>query len=857
MDDVQRALPTASSRAVAVHCESALARPPQETFLPRKIKLKANYFDITLPHGIVYHYDVDISSKRDNRQRLSVPFNRVIIDELWKQKLHQLYNYPAVFDGRKNLYTREKLPCKEKEYMVRHQNNDHTQDFSVVIKFAKAVNLDELQNLYYTSSPRVHQDVIQALDIIIRHGPSLAHTLVGRSIFMSPKGGLHDFYSGYEVLFGYYTSVRPGEYEMMLNIDFSAALFYGSIPVLDFVKQFLRQKFNVNDIKSECPRLTVELKNVKVSVNHLRNTPKFRVLEVTRKSAEELTFLLNSSQKETTVAEYFETTYPGRLKNPKLPCLKCKTRSGSEIYLPLDVCHIEKEQQYRNKLDPFMTRKIIKLATKSPDQRFEFIKGSVQDVVNTGEQHLKTFDMGIGTDPVMVEGHILDPPSIVFARDLKQQPGEGAWKMKGQRFINTKSTKCAVLTLSCRIGANSVKEVTRWLQETAESLGMVLEIEPDSTICRHSALDIIADLRKLKEANVQLVVVVLGQPSFYAVVKAAAEVSVGVLTQCIKEENVRQLSSPVRKPSGTDIINNLCLKMNAKLGGSNNSLSSHVSEPIFADSIIIGVDVNHPAPGDDRSPSIAACVASMDQHASRYRAKIKVQLRNGAELATREEVVGELQAMVSELLQSYCAERGLPKRVIVYRDGVSDGQFDIVRERELTAIKAAVQAATADLHAPGMSEPAVTFIVVQKRHHTRFMRDTEGRERSANIPPGTVVDRVVTRPKEINFFLCSHGGRLGTSRPTHYHVVHDDAESSSNELQQLTYDLCHLVARCSRSVSTPAPVYYAHLAAFRAKHHIAGRFPTSHVRPLRAPSLQQYIDAVKVHENVANTMYFL
>ena len=36
-----------------------------------------------------------------------------------------------------------------------------------------------------------------------------------------------------------------------------------------------------------------------------------------------------------------------------------------------------------------------------------------------------------------------------------------------------------------------------------------------------------------------------------------------------------------------------------------------------------------------------------------------------------------------------------------------------------------------------------------------------------------------------------------------------------DELQSLTYYLCHMYARCQRSVSYPAPTYYAHLAAFR------------------------------------------
>ena len=36
----------------------------------------------------------------------------------------------------------------------------------------------------------------------------------------------------------------------------------------------------------------------------------------------------------------------------------------------------------------------------------------------------------------------------------------------------------------------------------------------------------------------------------------------------------------------------------------------------------------------------------------------------------------------------------------------------------------------------------------------------------------------------------------------------------------LTYQLCHTYVRCTRSVSIPAPAYYAHLVAFRARYHL-------------------------------------
>ncbi|MPC14127.1 Protein argonaute-2 [Portunus trituberculatus] len=57
-------------------------------------------------------------------------------------------------------------------------------------------------------------------------------------------------------------------------------------------------------------------------------------------------------------------------------------------------------------------------------------------------------------------------------------------------------------------------------------------------------------------------------------------------------------------------------------------------------------------------------------------------------------------------------------------------------------------------------------------------------------------------------------GIIGTSRPTHYHVLWDDSDLPMELLQNLTYAMCHLYSRCTRSVSIPTPAYYAHLVAF-------------------------------------------
>jgi hypothetical protein len=55
--------------------------------------------------------------------------------------------------------------------------------------------------------------------------------------------------------------------------------------------------------------------------------------------------------------------------------------------------------------------------------------------------------------------------------------------------------------------------------------------------------------------------------------------------------------------------------------------------------------------------------------------------------------------------------------------------------------------------------------------------------------------------------------RKGTCRPSHYHVLANDAKAQKEAIEQLTSDLCFLYARATKIVSRPAPVYYAHLAA--------------------------------------------
>jgi eukaryotic translation initiation factor 2C len=127
------------------------------------------------------------------------------------------------------------------------------------------------------------------------------------------------------------------------------------------------------------------------------------------------------------------------------------------------------------------------------------------------------------------------------------------------------------------------------------------------------------------------------------------------------------------------------------------------------------------------------------------------------------------------LLQTFKEKNGdIPATVVVYRDGVSDGQFDAVLQDEVTCIKEAIERM-------GYTEDYVKVAVVicQKGHHTRLVYEERGGG-FVNICPGLVVDALgsgkdsISSPVYNEFYLCSHAAIQGTSKPCKYSLIYDE-----------------------------------------------------------------------------------
>ncbi|XP_064651871.1 protein argonaute-2-like isoform X5 [Lineus longissimus] len=842
-----------------VACDFQCPGRPNHGTEGRPIMLRANHFQVRMPKGFIHHYDVSITPDKCPRR-----VNREIIERMVQAYSQRIFNgQKPVFDGRKNLYSRDPLPNigrdkVELEVTLPGEGKDRV--FMVAIRWTAQVNLYALEEALDGKLQEIPNDAILALDVVMRHLPSMKYTPVGRSFFSPPEGYDHPLGGGREVWFGFHQSVRPSHWKMMLNIDVSATAFYKAQPVIEFMCEVLDIR-DVNEqrrplVDSQRVKFTKEIKGLKVEITHCGTMKrKYRVCNVTRRPAHTQSFPLQLDSGQTvecTVGKYFAEKYKMKLQYPHLPCLQVG-QEQKHTYLPLEVCNIVAGQRCIKKLTDMQTSTMIKATARSAPDREKEINNLVRKAQFNDDPFLQTFGLQVNQWMTEVQGRVLPPPRLQYGgRQQKAQavPTQGVWDMRGKQFYT--GIEIRVWAIACfapqrTVREDSLRNFTQQLQRISNDAGMPIVGQP--CFCKyatgHDQVEPMFRFLKNTYQGLQLIVVVLpGKTPVYAEVKRVGDILIGMATQCVQAKNVNKTSPQT--------LSNLCLKINVKLGGINNILLPSIRPAVFNEPIIfLGADVTHPPAGDTSKPSIAAVVGSMDAHPSRYSATVRIQQH-------RQEIIQDLSTMVKELLiQFYKSTRFKPARIIFYRDGVSEGKFPEVLQHELRAVREACVLLEVGY------QPGITFVAVQKRHHTRlFCADRKDQiGKSGNIPAGTTVDVGITHPSEFDFYLCSHAGIQGTSRPSHYHVLWDDNGFSADQLQMLTYQLCHTYVRCTRSVSIPAPAYYAHLVAFRARYHLVEKEHDSGEGSHSSSSNDDrssvaMLRAITVHPDTLKVMYF-
>lgn len=615
--------------------------------------------------------------------------------------------------------------------------------------------------------------------------------------------------------------------------------------------------------EDQCRALKKELKMLKITVTHRgKQCPKMTVSDISNRGAGQIFFDMEG--KEVSVAKYFEQKYH-RLRYPDWPCVVVGNKKNM---VPLEVIKVIAAQPYKRKLNETQTAGMVRQTTVKPFVRLRQIE-NMRSTIKTNDPYLKAFGIQIGERPLEVEAKVLDPPEIQYGDRTMIRPQTGVWNLRNrERFHNPGTVGTWAVVNLASLNDNDVERGCRGLVNMLRQCGMNVEDRP--AVVRHLNSDssvgydikgVYEEAQKKSGSNhVDFILVILASKDSltYAKVKHASDVIVGTPTQCIQANNFR-----MGKPQ---LLCNVAMKINTKVGGNNSHPVNRAPDAVngslpYMDvpCMLLGADVTHPSPSDRTAPSIAAVVASMDRFATKFVTAVSV-------LPHRSETILNLKDIVKAQLKTFYQRTNgkKPERIIMYRDGVGEGQFMEVRNNEVQAIHDACQEIEPD-YAPG-----ITFIIVQKRHHTRFFpgNGRDDKDRSGNCLPGTVVDSVIGHPQDFDFFLLSHSGIQGTSRPTHYQVVYDDNNMTPLKLQTLTYLLAYSYCRCTRSISMASPAYYAHLACFRARVHLqAAAFQhdtmssigrssdNSEVERERGRMRNVAIEATQIHEDLLNSKF--
>lgn len=544
-------------------------------------------------------------------------------------------------------------------------------------------------------------------------------------------------------------------------------------------------------------------------------------------SAERQTFMIDG--KSTTVQQYFKVKYNIVLNYPKLPTIQVLP-ADKKHYLPMEFCRIPGGQLNQKK---FESREMIKQTALPTTERKTIIKQFTSTYKPNDD--MKKFGIEISTEFEKVMSRIINQPVILYKGsenkniEVRVNPKNGTWKEGDLVAVNTNPLKYAII--NCEdISLQVMIDLKNRLNTAARTRRMDLQDSPGAlnVSCFQNfrggprALEdfIRSKIIGCRESGVKLVFVIVSDSEKvndnYSMAKRIAETEVGVLTQCIKVKTIYDKRERALKV-GTDTLSNIFLKVNTKLNGINHHAVDPAHSLVVKTSVMfVGADVTHPPPDQkEMQASIAAVCASYDGRGSKYHPVWRLQ-KGGIDR------IDAFEDIMVEQFKYYMAKNKdtLPSKIFYYRDGVAESQFKTFLEPEIDSMKRACQR----VYGQNMLPP-INVIVVNKRHHMRAFpitpNDGDG-SRFNNVLPGTVIDNDIVSPAFMQFFLASHSAIQGCTRPTKYTVILNECKINADDMEALTYCLCHMYARCNRSVSYPNCTYYAHWMADRAKKYIAG-----------------------------------
>lgn len=827
--------------------------------------VRANYFTIRLPKHPIYDYTVKISSDpgRGIKDRIFQ-----LLEQHPKISPHVRF---IAHDKNQRLVSVRELE-QPLEITIDHRDEgapaDTARPYQVTITLRDKLDPNQLDRYCHADLAERKWDFqpfMSALNLIIQRRASTVAIRAGESRYFFPAEQdrqncvLSQLFFAFK---GFYSSARPSLGRIVLNVNVCMTPFYISGTLVEAINRF--QQRTQGALPSDFPR------RVKLVTKHTGHNRTWTLTEVRGERGPRDVFFDCSkyTPQRTSVANYFAREYNIQL-NPNLPVVNVGTKRPT--FLPAELCQVI-EQPYFGRLSDTETANMIQHACNPPATNAASIVNDGLRLLGLRDGPIDGFDIGVASEMIAIPIRVLQPPQLSYGAGRANVRG-GSWNI-----LSVKFKRPAPLATWGVIGVldgggldpQKIQELATGFGNKLKACGMAVPNQPKIIPTRplpdprqdpgrRKALESIEEaIRNLGSPLPKMVLFLLSRRDdyIYPGIKTLCDSKLGIHSVCM------QLNKALKEPKKQDqYFSNVALKVNAKLGGINHTVDDRALGWLkTAPTMVVGMDVTHPSPGSATgTPSVAAVVASVDDTFAQFPVSLRAQLGG-------QEMIEDLTEMMVERLQEYrTANKALPKRIIIYRDGVSEGQYESVLEKEF---RRKVVPSFKKVGGTSKYEPKVTIVICGKRHHSRFYpTTTEQKSDNGNTLPGTVQDRGLSSPYLFDFHLQAHSGLQGQVRPTHYVVIYDENKFNADVMQQGTHHFSYQYVRATKAVSLVPPAYYADLACERArcyfnKYFVSGDDKKGQGKGKEKELKELVLKEVKkewkgIHNNLKNSMFYI
>nr|XP_022341463.1 piwi-like protein 1 isoform X1 [Crassostrea virginica]XP_022341464.1 piwi-like protein 1 isoform X1 [Crassostrea virginica]XP_022341465.1 piwi-like protein 1 isoform X1 [Crassostrea virginica] len=737
-----------------------------------QLPVVTNYFKLEMaPDWHLYQYHVDFNPPIDSRKmRMALLMSH-----------ENLLGRTKAFDGM-ILY----LPKRLQEKVTEVYSQRKTDDAQIRITIT-------LTNELPPSSPQV----MQVYNIIFRRVLAMIEMKqIGRNYF-NPALSVNIPQHKLTVMPGFVTAIAKYESDTLLCADISHKIMR-SDTLLDLMYDLYGQSRG-DTFYDDCVR-----KFVGSIVLTRYNNKTYRIDDFDWDKRPDYSFQLRNDVS-ITLAEYYRKNYNIEIKDMNQPLVvsrpkKKDIRMGrtQPIYLLPELCTVTGLSDEARA--DFSVMKDVGAHTRvAPEGRNRTLQDFINQINSNEKVKAEMSGWGLAfSQRLMNVSSRIAPQEKIYQKggaELMYRAEDADWSrdMRGKQLITPVNLENWVIVFTRRNSAQA-QDLVQNLSRVGPPMGMRIN---SPTICelqddRNDSY--ITALKQYVTEKTQLALTILptNRKDRYDAIKKFCCVDHPVPSQCVVQ---RTLS---KKQMLMSVATKIAIQLNCKLGGEVWCLDIPKGA-LLKNLMVVGVDTYHDSAKKGRS--VGGVICSLNQKLTRYYSRTTFQ-------HTAEELINGLVITLRGALEKYHEVNGvLPERIIVFRDGVGDGQLGAVYEHEVPQLNECFKRSGGQDY-----NPKVAIVVVKKRINTRFF--AKAGPSMTNPPPGTIVDTVVTRPIWYDFFLVSQSVKQGTVTPTHYNVIWDTTGLKPDHMQRLSYKMTHLYYNWPGTIRVPAPCQYAHKLAF-------------------------------------------